>query len=90
MKDARLRELQALLRADTDRFNRACVGLTLPVLFTGAGRHPGQVAGRSPYLQPVHMSGPRSLIGTVVPVAIAAAHPNSLAALSPELEKISA
>ncbi len=29
------------------------------MLFTGPGRHPGQVAGRSPYLQPVHVNGPR-------------------------------
>ena len=50
--------LQALLRAQQARFNAGCVGLTLPVLFTGPGRHPGQVAGRSPFLQPVHASGP--------------------------------
>ena len=87
--DRRLAELQTLLRAQTDRFNRACVGVALPVLFTGPGRHPGQVAGRSPYLQPVHMFGPAHLIGTVATVSIAAAHPNSLAA-NPELEKISA
>ena len=87
--DRRLAELQALLRAQTDRFNRACVGVAMPVLFTGPGRHPGQVAGRSPYLQPVHMLGPAHLIGTVATVSIAAAHPNSLAA-NPELEKISA
>jgi tRNA-2-methylthio-N6-dimethylallyladenosine synthase len=49
------------------------------VLFAGPGRHPGQVAGRSPYLQPVHLSGPQSLIGRQSPVKIAAAHPNSLA-----------
>jgi tRNA-2-methylthio-N6-dimethylallyladenosine synthase len=92
LKDARLQELQAQLRADTERFNRGCVGLTLPVLFTGPGRHPGQIAGRSPYLQPVHASGCEDLIGTVTPVVIASAHPNSLAALAPhlEMEKISA
>lgn len=89
VKTERLHALQAQLRADTDRFNRHCVGLTLPVLFTGPGRHPGQVAGRSPYLQPVHMHGPHSLIGTVLPVRIAASHPNSLAATL-EQEKIPA
>jgi tRNA-2-methylthio-N6-dimethylallyladenosine synthase len=56
------------------------VGLTLPVLFTGTGRHPGQVAGRSPFLQPVHVSGPGNLIGREIPVQIAAALPNSLSA----------
>ena len=52
-------ELQALLRAQQAAFNADCVGLTLPVLFTGPGRHPGQIAGRSPFLQPVHVTGPR-------------------------------
>ena len=79
-KDARLQELQALLRDQQEAFNCACVGLTVPVLFTGPGRHPGQVAGRSPWLQPVHAIGPASLIGTETPVTIAAAHPNSLSA----------
>src|SRR5665213_1339556 len=59
-KDQRLYELQALLREQQARFNAGCVGLTLPVLFTGAGRHPGQVVGRSPFLQPVHLTGPAS------------------------------
>ncbi len=77
-KDARLAELQALLRAQQAAFNAGCVGLTLPVLFTGAGRHPGQVAGRSPFLQPVHVAGPADLIGREISVHIAAALPNSL------------
>jgi tRNA-2-methylthio-N6-dimethylallyladenosine synthase len=76
--DARLQELQALLRVQQNAFNAGCVGLTLDVLFTGPGRHPGQVAGRSPFLQPVHVAGPASLIGTERPVKIACAHPNSL------------
>ncbi|HST74581.1 MAG TPA: tRNA (N6-isopentenyl adenosine(37)-C2)-methylthiotransferase MiaB [Acetobacteraceae bacterium] len=80
-KDARLQALQALLREQQAAFNRACVGLTLPVLFTGLGRHPGQIAGRSPFLQPVHLAGPAELIGTVAPVKIAAALPNSLSGI---------
>jgi tRNA-2-methylthio-N6-dimethylallyladenosine synthase len=79
-KDRRLQELQALLREQQARFNAGCVGRTLPVLFTGPGRHPGQVAGRSPFLQPVHLTGPASLIGTETPVNIVAAHTNSLSA----------
>ena len=77
-KDRRLQALQALLRTQQADFNASCVGLTLPVLFTGSGRHPGQIAGRSPFLQPVHVTGPASLVGTEVPVQIAAAFPNSL------------
>jgi tRNA-2-methylthio-N6-dimethylallyladenosine synthase len=78
-KDRRLYELQALLREQQARFNAGCVGLRLPVLFTGRGRHPGQVVGRSPFLQPVHLTGPATLIGTETEVQIAAAHTNSLA-----------
>jgi tRNA-2-methylthio-N6-dimethylallyladenosine synthase len=81
-KDQRLYELQALLREQQARFNAGCVGLTLPVLFTGRGRHPGQVVGRSPFLQPVHLTGPATLIGTETQVHIAAAHTNSLAGTS--------
>ena len=77
-KECRLAELQALLRAQQVRFNAGCVGLTLPVLFTGPGRHPGQIAGRSPFLQPVHASGPSNEIGREISVQIVAALPNSL------------
>ena len=66
------------MRVQQARFNAGCVGLTLPVLFTGPGRHLGQVAGRSPFLQPVHVIGPASLAGQEISVEIAAALPNSL------------
>ncbi|MDE2333777.1 MAG: tRNA (N6-isopentenyl adenosine(37)-C2)-methylthiotransferase MiaB [Rhodospirillales bacterium] len=79
-KDRRLAEIQALLRQQQGDFNRACTGKVVRVLFTGTGRHPGQVAGRSPWLQPVHMTGPASLIGTEAAVRIVEGHPNSLAA----------
>ena len=79
-KDRRLAELQALLRAQQVRFNAGCVGSSLPVLFTGPGRHPGQVAGRSPFLQPVHAAGPATAIGREITVQIVAALPNSLSA----------
>ncbi|MGI3776394.1 MAG: radical SAM protein, partial [Janthinobacterium lividum] len=78
VRDERLQSLQALLRAQQAGFNAACAGRTMPVLFTGAGRHPGQVSGRSPYLQPVHLEGPMSLVGQVREVQIAVGHPNSL------------
>ncbi|MEA2727641.1 MAG: tRNA-2-methylthio-N6-dimethylallyladenosine synthase [Acetobacteraceae bacterium] len=78
-KDRRLQTLQALLRAQQMEFAAGCVGLELPVLFTGSGRHPGQIAGRSPFLHPVHLSGSANLIGTESMVRIVANHPNSLA-----------
>jgi tRNA-2-methylthio-N6-dimethylallyladenosine synthase len=77
-KDRRLQELQAQLRDDTQKFNQGCVGLTVDVLVTGPGRHEGQIAGRSPWLQPVHLLGPETLAGQVVPVRIRSAYPNSL------------
>ncbi len=76
--DARLQTLLALLRAQQEAFNRRTEGLTLPVLFTGPGRRPGQLSGRTPYLQPVHVDGPHTLISGEYPVTIVAAHPNSL------------
>jgi tRNA-2-methylthio-N6-dimethylallyladenosine synthase len=78
-KDRRLQALQALLRDQQVKFGAGCVGLDLPVLFTGPGRHPGQIAGRSPFLQPVHLSGSANLIGTESLVRIVANHSNSLA-----------
>ncbi|MCC7428394.1 MAG: tRNA (N6-isopentenyl adenosine(37)-C2)-methylthiotransferase MiaB [Alphaproteobacteria bacterium] len=78
-KEARLAGLQALLTEQQHAFNAAQEGRVLPVLFDKPGRHPGQVVGRSPYLQPVHLFGPQTVIGTVAPVRITAAHPNSLA-----------
>jgi tRNA-2-methylthio-N6-dimethylallyladenosine synthase len=87
-KDRRLQELQALLRVQQQKFNADCVGQILPVLFTGPGRHPGQIAGRSPFLQPVHLSGPATLIGTETPVQITGTRTNSLAAhLIPEVAR---
>ena len=78
-KDRRLQALQALLRDQQAAFNLACVGRTLPVLVTGPGRYPSQIAGRSPYLQPVHFDGPAALAGQEILVRITAAHTNSLA-----------
>jgi tRNA-2-methylthio-N6-dimethylallyladenosine synthase len=78
-KDRRLQEIQELLRQQQQDFNRSRLGLRFDVLFTGAGRHPGQVAGRSPWLQPVHAEGSPSLAGQVLACEVTATHPNSLA-----------
>ncbi|UFN49677.1 tRNA (N6-isopentenyl adenosine(37)-C2)-methylthiotransferase MiaB [Roseomonas sp. OT10] len=79
-KDARLQSLQALLRAQQAAFNADCVGRDCDVLVTGTGRHAGQLAARTPWLQPVHFTGPASLIGGLARVRLTAAHPNSLSA----------
>ncbi|MCS6932730.1 MAG: tRNA (N6-isopentenyl adenosine(37)-C2)-methylthiotransferase MiaB [Acetobacteraceae bacterium] len=89
-KDARLAELQALLRQQQAAFNAATAGRVIPVLVTGPGRHPGQMAGRSPWLQPVHFDGPSGLVGQVVDVRVVAGHPNSLSARLPAEETAAA
>jgi tRNA-2-methylthio-N6-dimethylallyladenosine synthase len=66
----RLQELQALIEQQLAAFNAASVGRTFDVLFEKAGRHPGQIVGRSPYLQPVHVTGASELIGKVARVDI--------------------
>ncbi len=78
IKDERLQALQALLREGQRAFNADTVGRTLPILFTGPGRHPGQIGGRSPYGQAVHVEGPDSLVGTIAPVRIVDAATNSI------------
>jgi tRNA-2-methylthio-N6-dimethylallyladenosine synthase len=78
VKDARLQELQALLRVQQDRFNAATVGLAVPVLFTGHGRKPGQLSGRSPWLQAIHADGAATLIGTEAMVSVETLLTNSL------------
>ncbi len=78
-KRDRLAALQALLEAQRQAFNAATVGRAIDVLFEKPGRHEGQIAGKSPYMQAVHVSGPEALIGTVASVAIVAAGSNSLA-----------
>jgi tRNA-2-methylthio-N6-dimethylallyladenosine synthase len=79
VKAERLARLQALLVEQQQVFNTAQVGRTLSVLFEKTGRQPGQIAGRSPYLQAVHCQGPGDLIGQIAPVRIEAATRNSLA-----------
>jgi tRNA-2-methylthio-N6-dimethylallyladenosine synthase len=78
VKTERLYEMQAELRRQQDAFNAATVGLTTPVLFTGAGRHEGQIAGRSLYAQPVVVDSPVPLTGEIHKVTITHANPNSL------------
>ena len=79
LKSERLARLQELLEAQQRAFNRSQVGRTLEVLLERPGRHPGQLVGRSPYLQPVHLLAPARLVGAIVPARIVGAEPNSLA-----------
>ena len=79
VKTERLARLQALLQAQTRAFNAQTVGRRVPVLLEKRGRQPGQLIGRSPYLQAVWADAPDALLGQVVDVDILSVGPNSLA-----------
>ena len=86
-KDARLKELQDLLNAQQRAFNESCVGRTMPVLLDRPGRHDGQMAGRSPYMQAVHVDLPGDAadwLGRIVDLTVTTAGGNSLGAVPAE------
>jgi tRNA-2-methylthio-N6-dimethylallyladenosine synthase len=74
----RLARIQALIHSQQTAFNTSCMGKSLPVLLEKPGRDEGQLVGRSPYLQPVHVKGEKSQIGTILDVNIVAVGTNSL------------
>jgi tRNA-2-methylthio-N6-dimethylallyladenosine synthase len=77
-KAERLAQLQECIDRHQAAFNAASVGKTFDVLFEKPGRLPGQLVGRSPYLQPVNVMAASSLVGEIAAVRITAAGPNSL------------
>ncbi|MCF6343897.1 MAG: tRNA (N6-isopentenyl adenosine(37)-C2)-methylthiotransferase MiaB [Devosiaceae bacterium] len=78
IRSERLTILQKLLNEQQTKFNLATIGRTVPVLFDKKGRSAGQIGGRSPYLQPIHLSGSEDLIGTIENVKIISGDKNSL------------
>ena len=77
----RLSALQALVEDQQRAFNVSQIGRRLPVLFERPGRAPGQLHGRSPYLQAVHVEGEGAraeLLGEIAAVEVTAATRNSL------------
>ena len=81
IKSERLTRLQDLLFEQQSSFNSQCVGKTMPVLFDKPGRNPGQLVGRSPYLQLVHADADSALLGQIRPVEISAVSSNSLSGI---------
>ena len=75
--DERLQRLQALLNAQQLDFNRKAVGRRTSVLLERTGRKPGQLIGKSPWLQSVHLET-NAAIGDLIDVEILSAGPNSL------------
>ena len=77
-KIERLARLQALIDRQTRDFNASRLGMVMDVLFEKPGRKAGQLGGRSPWLQAVHVEAPAELLGRIVAVRIDAVGANSL------------
>src|SRR3954469_18336078 len=76
--DERLVRLQELIDSQQSAFNKAMIGNTVDVLFERAARNPGQMVGRTSYLQPAHVMASSDIIGQVLPVSIASLERYSL------------
>ncbi|SFL42924.1 tRNA-2-methylthio-N6-dimethylallyladenosine synthase [Bradyrhizobium sp. NFR13] len=68
--DERLVRLQKLIDSQQSAFNAATIGRTVDVLFERKARNPGQIVGRTAYLQPAHVMASDDIIGQVLPVTI--------------------
>jgi tRNA-2-methylthio-N6-dimethylallyladenosine synthase len=79
VKAERLQILQALLNEQLREFNQASLGKIMPVLFDRPGKKPGQIQGKSPYLQAVYIEGDASMYGTIQNVEITGLSSYSLA-----------
>lgn len=80
VKSERLSRLQSLLGEQQLAFNRSMVGKSMDILLEKPGRKPGQLIGRSPWLQAVVTDGRSSEIGHMVPVRVEHGGPASLLA----------
>jgi tRNA-2-methylthio-N6-dimethylallyladenosine synthase len=78
VKSERLCRLQAAIDRQQAAFNARCRGRGFDVLFEKPGRYPGQIVGRSPYLQPVQVMGPSTMIGDIATVTVTEISTNSL------------
>lgn len=78
VKSERLQELQALLSAQQKAFNASRLGMVCEVLLEKKGRNPGQLTGKSPWLQPVQLDAPIDMIGSIQAVEIVEIGSNSL------------
>jgi tRNA-2-methylthio-N6-dimethylallyladenosine synthase len=78
VKVERLQRLQHAIDRHQGAFNARCLGTTFDVLFEKPGKRPGQLVGRSPWLQPVQALAPPTLVGEIVPVTITEIGSNSM------------
>ncbi len=75
--DDRLQRLQARITENQMSFNRSKIGVDTQVLIERKGRHEGQMIGRSPWLQSVHVET-AAQPGEIIDVTLVAAGPNSM------------
>ena len=80
VKSERLARLQALLNEQQMQFNQTFLDREFDLLLERPGRQEGQLVGRSPYLQSVHIDGNGHKIGDIVRVCVNSVGPNSLSA----------
>ncbi len=78
IKKERLDILQDLLFSYQEKFNLSSIGKTMPVLFEHKGRHSGQLIGRTPYMQNVHVEIAKEFLNKIVDIKITSATVNSL------------
>ncbi|MDB2325339.1 tRNA (N6-isopentenyl adenosine(37)-C2)-methylthiotransferase MiaB [Alphaproteobacteria bacterium] len=78
VKAERLEALQQLLNAQQFAFNKKTEGKIVDVLVERAGGRPGQMAGRSPYMQAVNFPGQEDQIGKIVSCIITEAKQKSV------------
>ncbi len=78
VKEERLARLQALILRQQLAFNQASIGKTTRVLLERDGKQYGQLIGKTPYMQSVHVGDAGTLRGQLVDVAITAASTSSL------------
>jgi tRNA-2-methylthio-N6-dimethylallyladenosine synthase len=75
--DERLHRLQERINAHQLAFNRSKIGVETQILIERQGKNAGQMIGRSPWLQSVHLETAANP-GDIVDVTLAAAGPNSM------------
>ena len=75
--DERLQRLQARLAEHSLAFNHAAIGRDTRILVDRKGRLPGQMIGKSPWLQSIFVTTD-AVIGDMVDVTVTHALPNSL------------
>jgi len=78
VKEERLARLQARVEFHQAAFNKASIGTTTPVLFDRIGKRDGQLMGRTPGNQSIHVVAPARLLGKIVDVRVESATTNSL------------